>query len=282
MPHVNSDAVCVRHWDFSETSQTVSLLTRDLGMLRGLAKGAKRERGQFGGGIDLLTRGQIGALIKPGRELATLTHWDLLETFRHLRERLEANRAAFYMAELVILLIADAHPHPRSYDAFVRGLRGLTEPARLERELLEFQWVLLDDCGYRPELTPQGQECGEEGGDAETLAFSPRAGGVVLAGADDSGWPVRRETIEELRRLALEIDNRERPSASGTSPPSEGEDGSPGVPAAEDAAALALTAADSTRRASRLLAAYLREVVGTEPVTMSKVFGPIEVPRRSR
>ncbi|HAC09503.1 MAG TPA: DNA repair protein RecO, partial [Phycisphaerales bacterium] len=53
MPTIRDEAVCVRHWDFSETSQTVSLFLRDHGLVRGLAKGARRERGSFSGGFDL-------------------------------------------------------------------------------------------------------------------------------------------------------------------------------------------------------------------------------------
>ncbi|MHC4990131.1 MAG: DNA repair protein RecO, partial [Planctomycetota bacterium] len=69
MPTIQDQAVCIRHWDFSETSQTVSLLSREHGVIRGLAKGAKREKGTFSGGIDLLTVGEVVAITKRGREL---------------------------------------------------------------------------------------------------------------------------------------------------------------------------------------------------------------------
>ena len=44
MQTIEDNAFCLRRWDFSETSQTASLLTRDHGVLRGLAKGAKRPK----------------------------------------------------------------------------------------------------------------------------------------------------------------------------------------------------------------------------------------------
>ena len=44
MPIIADTAICIRCWDFSETSQTVSLVTREHGVVRGLAKGAKREK----------------------------------------------------------------------------------------------------------------------------------------------------------------------------------------------------------------------------------------------
>ena len=39
MGTIHDQGVCIRHWDFSETSQTVSLFGRSLGVVRGLAKG---------------------------------------------------------------------------------------------------------------------------------------------------------------------------------------------------------------------------------------------------
>ncbi|MHC4100282.1 MAG: DNA repair protein RecO, partial [Planctomycetota bacterium] len=55
MPPVTDNAICIRRWDYSETSLTVSLFLRNHGVVRGMAKGAKRARGSFEGGIDLLT-----------------------------------------------------------------------------------------------------------------------------------------------------------------------------------------------------------------------------------
>ena len=59
MGTMHDQGVCIRQWDFSETSQTVSLFGRSLGVVRGLAKGARRERGAFDGGVDLLSRGEL-------------------------------------------------------------------------------------------------------------------------------------------------------------------------------------------------------------------------------
>src|SRR4051812_28677764 len=119
MPTITDNAVVIRRWDFSETSQTVSLFTREHGVIRGLAKGAKREQGSFSGGMDLLTRGEIVAIIKSGKDLATLTAWHLQDMFRPLRQNLQANRIALYMADLVHHMIIDHDPHPRVYDDFV-------------------------------------------------------------------------------------------------------------------------------------------------------------------
>ena len=43
MASVKDIAICVRHWDWSETSQTVSILCREHGLVRAVVKGARRE-----------------------------------------------------------------------------------------------------------------------------------------------------------------------------------------------------------------------------------------------
>lgn len=237
MPTIRDEAICIRHWDFSETSQTVSLLLRDHGVLRGLAKGARRERGAFSGGFDLFTRGEIVAIVKPGRELATLTEWTLLETFPVLRRSAPANRMAWYLADLVGRFLQEPEPHPVTWHAMLAALRAVESGEGVDRATLSFQWRLLCDLGYRPRLETDGL-------DGETVAFSPTSGGVVEDTGAGDRWRVRRATVDLLSALDLD----------------EG-----AVPATADDAGVA--------RANRLLAAWIRELLGIESVSMRLLFG---------
>jgi DNA repair protein RecO (recombination protein O) len=241
MPTISDNAVCIRRWDFSESSQTVSLFTQRHGIIRGLAKGAKREKGAFSGGLDVLTRGMAVVIVKTGRDLATITEWHLQESYRWLRRHLSANRAGMYMADLIHRLLTDHDPHERLYQAFVEALDGLAEPARIDASLLTFQWRLLEETGYRPQLDNDAETGRPLPEDVATLAFSARAGGVVAAGEGSGCWRVRRSTINLLRHLA----------GSGRIEP--GPEG-------------------AVERANRLLAAYCRELIGSEPPAMRWAF----------
>lgn len=247
MPAFTDTAICIRRWDFSETSQTVSLFTREHGVIRGIAKGAKREKGNFSGGIDLLTRGQIVALARGGdvsrsggeSGLATLTNWNLEEVYRAIRSSLPANRAALYVADLLHHMLKEADPHPRLFDAFDEALLALADRDRIELTLLTMQWSILCETGYQPELHRNAETGAELPAKAATLAFSPGAGGIVDDVPGPDRWRVRMETIELLRAIA---------AGSG--------DGTP-VAAA---------------RANRLLASYIREILGVEPPAMRWAF----------
>ena len=234
MPVRHDEAVCIRHWDYSETSQTVGLYSRGSGLMRAIAKGARRPRGAFGGGIDLLTRGEFGAIAAPGSELAGMVEWTLLETFPHVRASIGANRIAYYAADMVGRMSVPHDPHPELYDALVRALRDAADGAPA---LLRFQWALLSESGWQPRLDAHGAP--RDG----VVAFDPRSGGTV-PGSPEGSWRVRMSTIEAIRSVM-----------SGQPLP------------AEDAAPL--------DRANRLLAAYLRDMLGAEPDTMRNLFGAL-------
>ena len=242
MPPITDNAVCIRHWDFSETSQTVSLFTRQHGILRGLAKGAKREKGDFSGGIDVLTRGQVVAIVKPGRDLATLTQWTLLEVYRAARSSLAANRAGLYMADLVHQMVREADAHPQLFDDFCHCLTALEDADGVDEALLRFQWAILKEGGYEPEVRLNAGT-GQPLTKASTFAFSARAGGIVPDTGEADRWRVRRETVTLLQSLA---------------------DGTPPEPAVNDAVVIG--------RANHLLASYIREILGSEPPAMRWAF----------
>jgi DNA repair protein RecO (recombination protein O) len=243
MPTIVDNAVCIRTWDFSETSQTVSLFTHEHGIIRGLAKGAKREKGAFSGGLDVLTRGEVVAIVKPTKDLATITAWHLQDLFPALRKSLPANRAAMYMADLVHHMLIDHDPHPRIFDAFVEALSAMTDSGAIESALLRWQWLLLAETGYQPQLDQDAQTGGGLPNNSPTLGFSATAGGVVADTSGGDRWRVRRETIDALRQVVNDQ--------------SGGAD------------------LESVRRANRLLAAYVREILGSELPAMRWAFADL-------
>lgn len=198
-------AIVLRHWEFSETSQTVSLFTRGRGMLRGLAKGARRERAAFSGGFELLTRGEISAILKPGSDLATLTEWDLQEVYWATRHSLFAHRAGLYLIDLVRHAVTDEDPHERLWNALDGSLRDL--PTQRDfTAVLRFQWDLLVETGYQPRLDVDVQTGDRLSRDRDTYGFAPRSGGLVEdpgKSGPDWVWRVRGETVEVLRALEV-------------------------------------------------------------------------------
>ncbi len=239
MPTIEDEAVCIRHWDFSETSQTVGLFSRTHGLIRAIAKGSRRERGGFSGGVDLLTRASISTVMKPGTDLATLTDWSLIENFPNIRREMRANKIAYFAADLIGRLFEAHDPHPKMYAAFIHLLHqigsGEAPEANDESQLLDFQWIALCEAGLQPIL-------GECPTGIDVIHFDPRDGGRVVENQTPTSWRVRVATISVLEAL--------RTSVVDTTPNEE-----------------------SVVRANRLLAAYIRDSIGEEPFTMRRLFG---------
>ena len=206
-------------------------------MLRGLAKGARRERAPFSGGFEVLTRGEISAILKTGTDLATLTEWDLQEVYWGPRRSLFAHRAGLYLIDLVRHAVTDEDPHFGLWDALDSALRDLPEQPDYT-SVLRLQWSLLVETGYRPRLDAD-VVTGEPLDDAaDTYGFTATGGGLVRdpgRHGPDHVWRVRADTVEVLRRLGAQGESLE-----------------------------ALGNPDSIERASRLLATALTEILGRD------------------
>ena len=244
MPRFKDQAICIRHLDWAETSQVVVLMTEHHGKIRGLAKGSKRTSpsaiARFSGGIELLNRGEILGVTRQSTELATLTEWDLQDDYHHLRTDFTSQCLAMYAADLVHAMMADQDEHPRTFTALCDLLEAFRDPAARQAALLRFQWELLDDAGYRPELALDVQT-GQALPAAASYTFDPRGGGLTQRASMDD-WRVRRQTVELLRQVA-----------------------------AGEAIADADTA--SLERANRLLCVYFRALLDQQLPTMKYVIG---------
>lgn len=223
------------------------MLTRGHGVVRVLAKGSRRPKAPYSGGLELLTVAEATFIVRAGSELALLTAWDVREFFPALRSVLEANRAAMYIADLTFSFVRDHDPHPVLYEATVAALRAMRGAGTVGPAVLEYQWRLLDECGFRPELESD-VATGEALGPGTTgLMFSPALGGLVreataAPSAGAGAWRVRGQTVDLLRAMAAG-----RLEAGG--------------------------AGGALDRANRLLASYARHVLGAEPPAMTAMFG---------
>lgn len=251
------EAICLRQWDWSETSQTASLFARSSGLVRVLAKGSRRPKSAYSGGLEILTRATIGVIVRPTSELALLTEWDLLETFPALRTNLKVHHAGLYVSDLVQHAIHDHDPHEALYDATLECLRmlggsgtgGLRPELVVASALVRFQWSVLVETGYRPVLDADVRSGEAIDPAAASFVFHPELGGVSADDGPENGsgrWRVRSRTVALLRRI----------EEGRVLTPGMGEDDVPSI-----------------ERANRLLASYLRYVLGLEPPTMSLVFG---------
>ncbi|WP_165222926.1 DNA repair protein RecO [Aquisphaera insulae] len=197
-------ALVVRGVEVFETSLVVTLFTRELGKVAALAKGGRRLKSPFQGGLDLLGVSDIVLLPKASESLDLLTEAAPVERFASLRRDLAALYAGYYVAELLTDLTDYHDPHPRLFDAARITLRHLGEPDLRARRLLRFELACLRELGFMPALDLCAH-CGNEVDTTGDVAFGLATGGVLCPSCRP-GQPhvvtVSSRTLEAIRVLA--------------------------------------------------------------------------------
>lgn len=196
MSTIKDQAICLRAVNYSETSQVVTLLTRDHGKIGAMAKGARRSRSAFDGAIEPFAYGQAMFIASPSsQKLDILTELVQSPRFRLLRTNLSAMHAGLFVLELTEAFCQSHDPHPGLFDALADTLERLTRcdtPAFELPVLIDYQLTLLDEAGIAPVL----DACANCGMTAKTLPqelyFSSAANGLLCGGCEKSFAEKRR------------------------------------------------------------------------------------------
>jgi DNA repair protein RecO (recombination protein O) len=133
VPLKEDEAFVLRSFPLGESDRVVTFLTRGVGKVRGVAKGARRSRRRFGSNLELLSRVRVSYFEKEGVDLARIDSAELLESFFRLQEDPERGAVLACFAE-----VADAFAKEQQEDAhFFRLLHAVL---RAVRDGLELDW----------------------------------------------------------------------------------------------------------------------------------------------
>ena len=201
-----STAIVLRAIEFSETSLIVTLLTRDLGRISAIAKGARRPKGPFEGALDLLSVCRIVAIRKSSDTLDILTEAKLHRRFRGGEKSLDRVYAGYHVAEMLRLLTEDHDPSPDVYDLTIRTLDQIDGSGNVASTLLHFDIQLLRMLGHAPG-TDRCTDCGGPITQKTRVPFSLSAGGIVCDGCK----PKQQRTISLRWKLIDAIRNIQHP-----------------------------------------------------------------------
>jgi DNA repair protein RecO (recombination protein O) len=206
MPPVATPAIVLATLRYGETSKIVRFATRDHGVQSAIAKGASRPKSKFGAALQLLSEGQAQLLMKEGRDLHTLTAFDVQRLRIGLGSALDRYAAASALAE-VMLRCAPPVGHPESYDLLRNALEALelAPPMAVEVVSLRLVWGLVTVLGFAPAL----DLCARDGEPLGTrVGFSFREGGALCptCGATRAATTFDAKDLAELRQLVAPAD----------------------------------------------------------------------------
>jgi DNA repair protein RecO (recombination protein O) len=196
------EAVVARASDFGEADKLVTLLTPFKGVVRAVAKGARKPKSKLGGNTDLLLH--IKASLHEGRTLDGLSQVESIHSFRSARASLEKMSTALYMVELAERFSVEGGPNPPLFHHLVQSLEVLDSEPLSPLLSRWFEVRLLQLNGFLP-VIGQCVDCGTAL-EPEDHVFSPARGGLVCpdcrASESDVLLPASVPAIKLLRRLA--------------------------------------------------------------------------------
>ncbi|QGJ70739.1 DNA recombination and repair protein RecO [Planctomycetales bacterium 10988] len=200
MPSEKSAAIVIRVIDWSESSNVVTLFTRDFGKITALAKGGRRPKGPFESALDLLAGCRIVFLHKSTEALDLLTEAKLMRRFRGAEQGLAPLYAGYYLAELLRELTEEGDPHPELFDASEEIIQVLSSTkAPVARLVLQFEIIALRLLGHLPRLT----HCVETG--VPVTASGTVAFGILSGGVLSPEVAQQRSRVTRVRNSSLKI-----------------------------------------------------------------------------
>ncbi|MCH8909951.1 MAG: DNA repair protein RecO [Chloroflexi bacterium] len=197
-----TDGVVVRVIDLGEADRIITLVTPVHGLIRGVAKAARKPGSKLGGHLDLLRH--VSVSVRETRTLYGLSQVSTVNGFRGLRDDLDRFSRASYISEMAERFSVEGGANQPLFRLLVQVLGSLEKAVNPEMVTRYFEMRLLQLSGFAPELS-RCVETGVELDPADHL-YSPDRGGLVSSEARPVGesalLPASLNTIKLLRFLA--------------------------------------------------------------------------------
>lgn len=197
-----SEAIVLRTWPLQESDLLISLFTRDMGKVRGVAKAAMRSRKRFGGALEPMTYVRAAYAERPRQELVRLDQFEVLASpLSQPVDYLRAASLAFY-AEVLENVLPDHDPQDTVFRLTLAAVEQ-THVGTCWMPLTYFSLWVTRLIGWLPEMN-RCTVCGERFGD-QPAYFHPLADGLSCVRhkkTNSSG--LSRESLEVAQRLLRE------------------------------------------------------------------------------
>lgn len=151
MSIVESESLVLKSYNLSEADRIVVLLTRDHGVVRGVAKGAKRLKSKFGSGLEPFSVVKASYFQKESRELVSLDRVELKRSYFRAASDPDFLSKFSYLAEMIIAFSPPHDPNELLYRMVKACLETADEdPGSLTAIGVYFELWLLKLAGYMP------------------------------------------------------------------------------------------------------------------------------------
>ncbi|MFQ5587373.1 MAG: DNA repair protein RecO [Nitrospiria bacterium] len=180
MALLSTTAIVLGGIRLGEADRLITFFTTHRGLLKGVAKGARRMKSRFGASLEPFTHCRLIVFEKPADKLARINQCDIIHSFQPLREDWDGIERASRMVDLVAQMTPDGEANPKIFNLLLQGLSHLEDKTDPALSMLLFINRLIIDSGYQPRWD-DCQHCHAvlKPGSRQPLCFSAAAGGAL-------------------------------------------------------------------------------------------------------
>lgn len=152
MGQIETEAIILKTFSLAEADKIVILLTEKFGLVRGVAKGAKRLKSKFGGILEPFSVVLADLYQKEERELVSIRNLELEKSYFNNAADPYVLQKFAYLSELLIEFSPPHDPNVRVYRMARICFDSINEkPEMIEAFVLYFEFWLLRLGGYLPD-----------------------------------------------------------------------------------------------------------------------------------
>ena len=149
---VETEGLILKSYSLAEADKIVVFLTQNQGLVRGVAKGAKRLKSKFGGSLEPFTISHLTYFQKEERELVAIRESETIKSYFESASEPAFLQKFAYIAELLTEFAPPHDPNERLYRMVKVCLETASEiKNNLESIVLYFELWLLRLGGYLPD-----------------------------------------------------------------------------------------------------------------------------------
>lgn len=205
-----TEGIILKKIKWSETSNIVTLYSKDFGKLKLLAKGVQRPKSGFSGGLELFGLIDFVFYKREKKNLYILSSSDLVSSYPLIFSSVERYGVASAGIELLDKLLAEEEKNSDIYSLLLDFLSKIQaiDKKELEKLLWAYSLKLLSFLGYKPRLD-ECVKCGKKGKSLKTtssgfLFFSSDLGGIVCkkcAKGDEFYFRLTRNQLNWIKKI---------------------------------------------------------------------------------
>jgi len=144
---ITTRGILTRLTKLTETSLIAHWFTADAGLLKTVARGARRPKSPFAGKLDLFFCGEISVASARRGSLDTLREVVVQNCHDQLRKSWPATLMAGYFCQLAEAVVEPGHPEPAIFDLLARALGHLEQATPSLRALRFFEAEIARNLG---------------------------------------------------------------------------------------------------------------------------------------